>query len=140
MEIVVSIAVLAIVAGLGFVAYNPAGQIAAARNRQRELHLQALMTAIRQNMADSSGGQFSCASGPIPTSSAHMSSDNYNIAPCLVPIYLPTMPLDPTYPGAVYNSSVDYRTGYFISRSASSGAITLTAPSAELGKTISITR
>ena len=79
MEIVVTIAVLAIVAGLGFVAYNPAGQVAAARNRQRELHLQAIMIAIRQNTADSIGGQFSCAAGIIPASTTRMSSSGYNI-------------------------------------------------------------
>jgi hypothetical protein len=140
MEIVVSIAIIAVVSGLGFMAYNPSGQVAAARNRQRELHLQAIMTAIRQNIADAVGGQFSCAAGTIPSSSVRMSTSGYNIAPCLVPVYLPTMPIDPADPRSFYDSVASYDSGYEISRSATSGAITLSAPSAELNKSIVITR
>ena len=64
---------------------------------------------------------------------------NYNIAPCLVPIYAFSLPFDPVATSGHYASVSDYDTGYSISI-ATSGVITLSAPYAELGKTISITR
>lgn len=141
-EIIVSIAVIAIVAGIGITVYNPGGQLAAARNTQRQLHLQALMNAIRQNVADSSTGTFVCSSGTLPTTSTKMTSDNggYNIAPCLVPTYILATPFDPSASGGRYVSNSDYDTAYNISYSASTTQITLSAPSAELGKVISLIR
>jgi prepilin-type N-terminal cleavage/methylation domain-containing protein len=142
-EILVSVGLAAIVVTIGFVAMNPGSQIAEGRNTQRKLHLEGIMNGIRQNMADTSGGSFTCTSGTIPTSSRRMASSgssSYNIAPCLVPIYLPVMPFDPSASGAHYEGNADYDTGYFILRNASTGQITLFAPSAERGKTVSVTR
>ena len=141
-EIVVWITLFTAIAGIGIIAFNPAGQLAKSRNTQRELHLQAVMNSIRQNIADASGGSFSCASGAIPTSTKIMMSaaGGYNIAPCLVPTYLPAMPYDPSSSTAQYTSVSDYNAGYSIVRNATSGEITVAAPSAELSKTISITR
>jgi type II secretory pathway pseudopilin PulG len=141
-ELILAMGLFALLVSTAFVALNPGGQLASTRNTQRTLHLQALMNSIRQNMADTSGGGFTCAAGPIPTSSMRMASGpgGYDIAPCLVPAYLNTMPFDPSTTTARYLSNTDYDTGYFISRNASSGQITLTAPGAELNKTISIVR
>ena len=65
---------------------------------------------------------------------------NYDIAPCLVPTYLLALPFDPATSGAHYVSNSDYDTGYFIVQNSSTGQITLSAPAAELKKTISVTR
>lgn len=140
-EILVTIAILAIVLGVGLLALNPAGQLSSARNTQRQLNLQAIMNSIRQNIADASGQAFTCSSGAIPTSTTKMASvgGNYNIAPCLVPTYLPTLPFDPSALGAHYNNPSDYDTGYSIAQ-ASTGIITVNAPYAELGQTISLSR
>lgn len=142
-EIVIGVALIALVAGMGFLAINPVGQLASARNSQRNFHLNGLMNGIRQNMADTSGGGFTCESGPLPTSTPKKiatGAGNYDIAPCLVPTYLPTMPFDPSAAGAHYVSNDDYDTGYTVIRNASSGQVTLNAPAAELNKVISITR
>lgn len=141
-EILIGITLVVIVAGIGIVVFNPAGQLARARNSERELHLQAIINSIRQNIADQSGGSFSCASGALPTSSKKMAigGGNYDIAPCIVPTYLPVMPHDPTAAGGHYSSNTDYDTGYFVLQNATTGQVTVTAPSAELGVTISITR
>ena len=80
--------------------------------------------------------------GRLPTTTKNMASasGSYNIAPCLIPTYgLFTMPFDPTASSAYYTSVTNYNTGYSIAENAS-GSITLSAPYAELKKTISVTR
>jgi len=141
-EILVSIAIIVFVTGIGLLALNPGNQLAAARNTQRQLHLQGIMNAVRQNIADTTNGVFSCTSGPLPTSATQMASasGSYNIAPCLVPVYLQTMPFDPTASSGHYASNIDYNTAYTIMYNPSTTQITVAAPYAELGKTVSITR
>lgn len=142
MEIVIAITLIVIITGVGIVAMNPGGQLAASRNTKRTLDLQAIMNGIRANIADQMGQAFSCGAGPAPTSTKRMAvgAGNYDIAPCLVPIYLLSLPFDPSTSSAHYTSNSDYDTGYFVVQNASTGQITLTAPAAELKKTISITR
>ena len=141
-EIVITIALMAILVGVYFVVANPAGQLASARNGERQLQLQTIMNAITQNIADQGNRQFSCSSGALATSTKRMTSTagagNYNIAPCLVPTYLAILPFDPATTSARYNSISDYDTGYTISINTSGTVITLKAPAAELGKTISV--
>lgn len=141
-ELVIVIALISIMAGVYFLAANPAGQLSVTRNSTRSNHLQTIMLAIRQNIADQTNEQFACASGPIPTSSKRMATGagNYDIAPCLVPTYAFSLPFDPLASSSHYLSNTDYDTGYNIVINSSTGQITLTAPYAELGKTISITR
>ena len=141
-EIVIVVALLSLTATIGLLVFNPVGQFASARNTQRQLHLQAIMNAIRQNMADAIGGSFTCSSGSLPTSTKKMASSagNYNIAPCLLPSYLIVMPFDPSAAGARFVSVSDYDTGYDVVYSASTTQITLSAPSAELNKSITVVR
>jgi len=138
-ELLVTMALIAILVGTYFLVANPAGQLAASRNSERTLNLDALMNAIRQNIADQSNEKFLCAAGSIPATSTPMSSaaGSYDIAPCLVSTYLFSLPFDPSAPDGHYASVSDYDTGYNISVDAS-GTITLSAPFAELGKTISV--
>lgn len=141
-EILIAITLMAIIAGVGIVAANPAGQIAKARNTQRQLHLEAIMNSIRQSISDASGASFSCASGPLPTSTEKMgsASSSYDMGACLVPTYLPIMPFDPSVDGAHYKDPSDYDTGYNVVQNASTGVITVNAPGAELNQAISISR
>ncbi|HVM76946.1 MAG TPA: type II secretion system protein [Candidatus Paceibacterota bacterium] len=141
-EIVITVAIIGIVSGVYFLVANPAGQVQGARNSRRSLDLQNIMLAIRQNIADGGTGTFTCSSGSVPTSTKTMTSagGGYNIAPCLIPTYLATMPIDPGTTTAYYNSPTDYNTAYTIVYNSASGTITLSAPAAELKKTISITR
>lgn len=139
-EIVVVIALIAIITGVYIVVANPAGQLAATRNNKRTLDLQTLAIAIRQNIADQSNEQFSCASGALPTSSKRMASasGSYDIAPCLIPTYIFNLPFDPNASSAHYTSNSDYDTGYNVSVNSTTGQVTLSAPYAELGKTIQL--
>lgn len=141
MEITIGIALIAILGGIALVALDPFRQVAGARNTQRELHLQALMNAIRQNIAESGTNSFACASGALPSVPTVMrATGGYDIAPCLIPGFMNALPFDPRTPGARYVGIADYDTGYQVSQSTSTGAVTLTAPGAETGKTVTLVR
>ncbi|MDE2019039.1 MAG: prepilin-type N-terminal cleavage/methylation domain-containing protein [Patescibacteria group bacterium] len=142
-EIIVAVAVVVILMGVYFLAANPAGQLASARNSRRLSDLQLIGNTIRENYTDAGNGTFTCSSGPIPASTTDMASasGSYNIAPCIVlsQYGLYSMPYDPNATSAYYNTVGDYNSGYSIMIN-SSGSIILTAPYAELGKAISVTR
>lgn len=143
-EIVIVMALMVILTSVYFLVANPGQQLAVSRNSERQLQLQTIMNTIRQNIADQGNEEFSCAAGPIPTSTAKMTSapgvGNYNIAPCLIPTYgIYTMPFDPGVTSSYFNSVTDYDTEYTIVMNAS-GSITVAAPHAELQQTVSITR
>ncbi len=137
-EIMISITLIAIIATVGIVAANPSGQLAKSRNNDRQLHLQSIMLYIKENIVDYSG-VFTCSSGPLPTGTTRMASasGSYDIAPCLLP---PVLPFDPSTSTAHWTSASDYDTGYNIVQDATTSAITVSAPAAELKQTISITR
>jgi prepilin-type N-terminal cleavage/methylation domain-containing protein len=143
-ELVITVSLIAIITGIYFIAANPGGQLASSRNTKRQSDLEAIMLAVRQNIADQGNEQFSCSTGPIPTSTTRMTTANggYNIAPCIIiangAYGLYSMPFDPNASSAHYTSLADYDTGYSIAANSSTGQITLSAPYAELKKTISV--
>lgn len=142
-EIAVAIGIIAILAGLVLVAINPARQFAQARNTQRTSHVNALLNAVGQRIADNKGlFEKGCPAGVIPTTATIMGNGagTYDIGPCLVPTYIPTLPFDPSASGAHYTSTTDYNSGYSIARDASSGRISISAPSSELNESISALR
>jgi len=139
-EVVITLALVAILTSVYILVANPAGQLAGSRNNRRTADLQDIALAIRANIADTGTEQINCAAGAIPTTTTIMGtgSGKYNIAPCLMPTYLVgQIPVDPNASSAYYTSITDYNTGYAISENAS-GTITLSAPNAELKKTITI--
>jgi len=142
-ELLVVIGIIAILAGVVIVALNPARQFAQARNTQRFSNINAILNSIGQNMADNNGN-FTCATGAIPTSSTNMASGTlptaYDIASCIVPTYVSLMPFDPSAAGASYVSNTNYNSGYSVLRDATTNRVTVSAPAAELGVTIGITR
>jgi hypothetical protein len=64
----------------------------------------------------------------------------YDIAPCLVPEYLPALPFDPSMEGAHWTSRENYNTGYTVVRDAKTKRVTITAPNAELDGEVEVTR
>ncbi|MBS3903598.1 MAG: prepilin-type N-terminal cleavage/methylation domain-containing protein [Anaplasmataceae bacterium] len=143
LEVLLAVSLLAIVGGYALYAMNPGGQLAKARNSERTAHLNTIMNGIRLNMADNRSS-FDCVSGTLPTSTirrlASSGSSSYNIAPCLVPTYLPLIPHDPSMVGAHYTDPTSYDSGYHIQQNSTTKQVTLSAPGAELGATITITR
>jgi prepilin-type N-terminal cleavage/methylation domain-containing protein len=145
LELVLSIAILAVLLAVVVILIDPPKQFAKAHNGARETHLGTIAGAIFENISDNKGS-FGCTAGPLPTSTMFMatptatSTDRYDIAPCLVPAYLSNLPYDPTAAGAHYASTTDYDSGYTIVRNEDTGQVTLDAPGAALGAVISITR
>ncbi len=139
-ELLVVIGIIAILASVVIVALNPARQFAQARNTQRSANINAILNAIGQNMADNRG-VFTCGSAIPASSSLMVSTGGYNIASCLVDTYLPSLPFDPSASGASWTSTSSYNSGYYVSQTGgTTGRVTVSAPSAELGQTISVTR
>lgn len=142
LEILIVVALIAILVGIVIAALNPGRQFANARNSTRWSHLQVVQSAISSNMAENSG-TFTCASGALPAVATNMSNDtaggDYDIAPCLVTEYISSMPYDPSATGAGWTSEAVYDTGYTILQAADD-RITVAAPSAELGEVITLTR
>lgn len=138
-ELLVVIGIIAILAGVVIVALNPARQFGQARDTQRRQNVTSILDAIGQNMADNQG-VFNCAAGAIPAAATNMGSNvaDYNIHDCIVPTYLSTMLVDPSV--GTFTTSTSYSTGYTISRDATTGRITIAAPSAEINTPISSTR
>jgi type II secretory pathway pseudopilin PulG len=144
LELLIIIGIIAILISVAIVAINPARQFAKANNARRTHDLKQVISAIQQNMIDNKG-PFLCVAGDIidapgeaimrsPTTTFEVSDPTkpvYDICDCLVPTYLPVMPVDPQRGG--YNSCSDYNTEYTISEVAS---LLLRAPHAQLGETI----
>src|SRR5581483_8020560 len=122
-EIIVAIAVIVIVTGVYFLAANPSGQLASARNSRRLADLQLIGNTIRENYTDAGNEQFTCSSGPIPASTTNMASasGSYNIAPCIVfsQYGLYSMPYDQNASSAYYTSVGNYNSDYAIAINAS---------------------
>jgi len=147
-EILVVIGLIAILAAIVLIAINPARQFAQAHNSQRTSNAEAILNAIGQNLADNKG-VFTCGTTPhtIPVGPTDITSvaGGEDLAPCLVPTYMSSMPVDPvgsTTPACVplYTSNTSYETCYSIARDTVTNRITISAPDAELGQVISITR
>ena len=138
-EILVVIGIIGILAAIVIVAINPAKRFQDARNAQRRANVEAIMSAVQQNMVDNKG-IFECADD-IPPTLAVMSDDDYNIATC-VSAYLAVMPYDPSASEAHWESVTDYDTGYRIKQDDTTLQVTVEAPEADDdgGGTITLTR
>lgn len=140
-ELLVVLGIISVLIVAVFITQNPKFQFAETRNAERFLAITAIRNAIDANTT-ANNGNFTCTAGPIPESPTLIESrdDGYNILPCLVPTYLETLPIDPHAIDIYLKSATEYRTGFIISRDPVGGTITIAAPHAELGRTVSVTR
>lgn len=136
-ELLVVIGILAVLLAIVLVAINPAKQFAQANNTQRKSDVNQLLNAINQYAADNKGA----LPAGITTSAQPISNSGANICATLVPTYMAALPTDPTA-GTAFSSCTTYTTGYTVVRSATGSAsrVTVSAPSAENGEVISVTR
>ena len=137
-EVLLVIGLISILAAIVIIAINPVRQFAQARNTQRASDVNAILNAVHQNMIDNRGS-WTCTTS-LPTTVATISSAVAagDICDCLVDVFLPAMPFDPAS-GNNYTDCDDYNAGYTIIQS-TGGRITISAPQAELGTAISVTR
>lgn len=117
-EVLVVIGIIAVLASVVLVAINPARQFKLARDLQRSTNLDAIVNAIHQNISEHKG-TFVCRGTirNIPTILTRIKSsaaigDLGDIAECLVPDYIASLPFDPALSGAHFASTTDYDTGY----------------------------
>lgn len=139
-ELLIVIAILAILFSIVIIAVNPARQFAQARNSQRRSDVNVILNAVYQYSIDNDGA----LPTTVATSSTCGGSTNvicrHNISCSGVDIdvvadnerYVTSIPIDPQ----ASNSQV---TSYNIVKSADQ-RITICAPLAELGVTISVSR
>jgi len=121
-ELLVVIGMIGILASTALVAINPLHQFAQARNAERISNVNAIVSAIGTRIADT-GGTFTddtTCTQPLPASLTDMGSGtgNYDIRPCLVPVYIPELPFDPSAGNSSCTddacASGSYDTGYTI--------------------------
>ncbi len=135
-EILIVIGIIAVLAAIVLVAVNPARQFAQANNADRSSDLNALLSAVGQMIIDDKG----TINSEITTTVQDISSAEANLCADLMPDYIPSMPQDPSSNnGVAITSCTTYNTGYTIVKDAN-GRITIAAPDAQIGATITVTR
>jgi prepilin-type N-terminal cleavage/methylation domain-containing protein len=149
-ELLVVIGILAILLAITLIAINPNKHFQDTRNAKRSSDVVAILDAIYEYQSANSGSlPPSVQAGSIPANT-RIATGVSNVDLCdVVPTYLADLPMDPdtTATGSSVTggatpcnaSTTAYDTGYEIEKSAN-GRFTVSAPSAEGGSTINVTR
>jgi len=138
LEVLLVVAIIAILAGIVIIAINPGKNLADTRNSQRQSDVTTILNGVYQYALDNNGN---LPTG-ITTTVTEVCKTGGTCAG-LVDLtvltasgkYLVALPIDPTCPTGCDANGV----GYNIVKDAN-GRITVNAPNAEQGKTISVTR
>ncbi|MBI4160701.1 MAG: type II secretion system protein [Candidatus Yanofskybacteria bacterium] len=147
-EILVVIGIIAILATIVLIAINPARQFAQSRDTQRTSHVNSILNAIGQRIADNKGvfggtyGGVTCPALPAPAATPTTlnittadAAGAINLS-CIVPTYMSALPFDPN---AAAGSDTNY--DLIIETIADGGRITIEAPDTEIQTPdISVTR
>lgn len=140
-EILIVMAIIAMLAAGVIIAINPARQFATARNTQRWSAVNSILNAVHQNMIDNQGtfDFTNCGAAVMPSSATVIKkTTGVDLCGCLVPTYMTAMPYDPST--GSYTDCAGYDTGYTIYQNATTSRITIAAPQAELEESIDVTR
>ncbi len=138
-EILVVVALIAILTAITFIAINPAKNFQDTRNTQRSSDVTQILNAVTQYTSEQ-GHTLAGLSALVPTCTADVAdmvaigsgTGNVNLATGLVDTYIVGIPLDP-----IGGTAAD--TGYTIC-STTAGRVTINAPGAEGGKVIMVKR
>lgn len=137
-EVLLVVVIIAILAAVVIIAINPGRQLAQTNNSQRRSDVKTILDAVHQYSVDNRGS----VPAAITSTATVIGSGTGQIDVCsdLVPTYVAEMVFDPTATGAGYTDCSTYNTGYTVVQDATTGRVTVAAPSAELSETISVTR
>ena len=134
-EVLLVVAIIAILAGIVILAVNPAKQLADTRNAQRRSDVNTIINAIYQYSIDNNGalpatitiaGGNACVTGGTCTGLVDLSVLTANGK------YIVAMPKDP--------STADANDTQYLVVKDANGRVVVSAPDAEQGATISVTR
>lgn len=148
-ELLVVIGILAVLLAIVLIAINPARQFSQANNTQRHSDVTAILNSVNSFMADNSGNLPNGLSSTNCTQAApcNISSTDTHIGSTstfcsnLVTKYIAALPVDPSNASTPFTGcAAAYDTGYQVYVSTTDNRITVLAPKAELGATISVTR
>ena len=136
LEILLVVAAIAILAGIVIVAINPGKQLGDTRNAQRRSDVTTILNAVYQYSLDNNGN----LPAEISTTSLEICKSGATCDATFAEIneitangkYVVSIPVDPS--GGSTNG-----TGYFIEKDAN-GRVKVSAPDAEQGATIEVTR
>ena len=137
LEVLLVVAILGILASIVILAINPSKQLADARNAQRKVDVNTILSAVYQYAIDNNGAM----PGTLPTTTATAICKTGATCTGLADLsvltngqkYLVSIPMDPA-------STTVTSAGYTIIASSTTNRITVTAPAAENGAVISATR
>jgi len=135
LEILLVVAAIAILAGIVILALNPGKQLGDTRNAQRQADVNTILNAVYQYSIDNNGNL-----PPTITTTATEICQTGGTCTGLIDLsvlttggeYLVSMPVDPS-------TGAGNTTDYTIIQDAN-GRVTVAAPNAEQGATISVTR
>lgn len=139
-ELLVVIGVLAILLTVTLIAVNPSRQFSLTNNTKRSADVNAILNAINQYMTDNHGA---LPAGLNTTAKTIESTGGIDLCASLIPAYIAALPVDPLTPnGAPVTPSqcANYNTNYVVQQIAPSNRISVSAPAAELGATVSVIR
>jgi prepilin-type N-terminal cleavage/methylation domain-containing protein len=146
LEVLLVVAIIAILAGIVIIAINPTKNLADSRNSQRSVNVKTIVDAVYQYSIDSGAlPAVGSRSGAVAISTTATEICSFSAASCtgLVDLavlttngkYMADIPKDPLCPTGCNANGV----GYKIAKDAN-GRLIVNAPAAENGKTISITK
>jgi len=144
LEVLLVVAIIAILAGIVILAINPTKQLGDARNSQRRADINTILNAVYQYAIDNNGAlptaitsgtacgvstQEICRTGGTCTGLTDLST----VLVGTTAKYLVSMPIDPS-------STSTNGTSYQIYKNATTNRVTVCAPGAEQSATISVSR
>ena len=139
-EILVVAMILVILVGTVVVSLNPGRQFSQARNTQRWEDVSTLADAISSRLATlhNAWGR-DCDALPAVGDVTPVAAHGFNLYDCIVPSYLQKMVADPNKPDVTALILPTWDSGYVFER-LPGGHFKISAPSAELGEEISVTK
>jgi len=144
LEVLLVVAIIAILAGIVIIAINPGKQLADSRNSQRQADVTTILNAVYQYSLDNNGalpGTPALTTTAVEVcATAAASCSTPTVAVDMTALtnagkYLVAIPKDPQCATVCASNGV----GYKIAKDAN-GRVIVNAPSAELSKVISVTR
>lgn len=145
-ELLIVIGILTVLLAIVLVAINPSKNFQQANNTQRRSDVNAILNAVVQYASQNKGALPADITSTVKTITSTTGTGNVDLCTVLVPTYIADLPIDPTAgtesPADAICTDVGatYSTGYTIQLDAGGNRVTVSAPSAQNGETITVTR